>query len=449
MKLKIRGKKIFGLEFSHLIILSFWYVTLFPGKVHVDTGSQLLLIQNGQTTNQWTSSYFFILQLLTFRGESTALVSLCSLLILYFTVRYFCRVFGQSFQYMNRALTFIMCTPLFGFWGMAVNHDIFAACGSILLFSLSAEYFIYHKRPSIFILIAGVLLSTFSYLTLSSACVLALFFLIKRRIKDCLVVVLTVSTFLVINFSGIYVTPKSETSISLLSDIKCATESFSNNLDQKDWNTLTTLAPKAFWVTPQKNFTCYQSNNIFGEINKLNLDSKEVLQVWIHVLQDQPTVVFLSHLMKSSQAFPPLVMQPPTNYLDISGNSRDFRNPQSNSWLMTTRDGSKNFPVPGISIIGNTVDFTGFIVNLRTDYLGWAGLWLILSMLILIFKFRNLKYLWIFFTVGAPHVMVFLLAPGVDLRYLAGTCLIGYLFSVEFLIRKYFVLKTQHGLKSA
>ncbi len=441
MDFKIANKNIIGLKISHILILIFWYVTLFPGKVHVDTGTQLQLIQNGQTTNQWTSSYFLTLQLLSFGGKTTALVSLFSLLCLYFSLTFFCRVFSQTFQYLDRALTFILFTPLFGFWGMAVNHDIFAACGAIILFSLGAELLIYKNRISIPLLIAAAFLSTFSYLTLSSALALSLFLFTKRELKKFLVISLTIFGFLFINFSGLYSTPKSATAIPMLSDIKCATESISINLSDSDWTTLSALAPREFWVTPQIGFACSQSNSLFGNIDKSNLDTREILNVWIHVVQDKPTIVFVSHLMKSREAFPPPLMQPPNNYINISGTSRDFRTLQNNSFLMTTREDSNNFPIPGISEIGKIVDFSGFVFNLRTDYLGWAGLWLLLSVLIFFFKFRSPKSLGVFLIMGSPHVMTFLIAPDVDLRYLLATCFIGYLFLADFLITKYFAVR--------
>ena len=429
-------KQIFGIKIFHMAALIFWYVTLFPGKVHVDTGTQLQLIKDGQTTNNWTSSYFFILQLFSFGGRTTALVSLFSLICLYFSLYYFSRVFSQTFSFMDRSLTVLLFTPLFGFWGMAVNHDIFAACGAVLLFSLGAELLIYNNRIRIPIVFIGVFLSTFSYLTLSSAIVLGLALVIKRKIKEPLVISLTILSFLLINFSGIYTTPKIATAVPLLSDIKCATESPSINLSDDNWAILSDLAPTKFWITPQIGFACSQSNSLFGNIDKSNLDAREVLKVWINVVQDKPTIVFVSHLMKSREAFPPPLIQPPNNYVDISGTSKDFRTLQNNSFLMTTRDDSNNFPIPGMAEIGKVVDFSGFVFNLRTDYFGWAGLWLLLSILIFFFKFRTLNSLLIFLILGAPHLMTFLIAPDVDLRYLLATCLVGYLFLTQKVIEK-------------
>jgi hypothetical protein len=163
--------------------LLFWSLVRFPGLPHTDTSVQLKLIQEGLITNQWTLPWFFLLKFLTFGGVTLAAITSLQLVVLYLTLRVVTQEFLEYIPGLKRALTVLICTPFFGYTATTVNHDLLAACGTILLTVEMVNYFarkIPIRQPC---LVVGTLLSLFTYgAFFVGFCTIVILFIFERKI---------------------------------------------------------------------------------------------------------------------------------------------------------------------------------------------------------------------------------------------------------------------------
>ena len=124
-------------SFAFLGIIAFWYLSLFPGRLGYDYSLAIKMIQQGKSTDWWTSLFFWYLKISSFNGNSIFVPALLGLISLAFSLVFLISAFSQSLKVRMWAVIVISLTPLFGVFGVTVSHDVFQTAG-IIIFCLGS-----------------------------------------------------------------------------------------------------------------------------------------------------------------------------------------------------------------------------------------------------------------------------------------------------------------------
>jgi hypothetical protein len=119
----------------------FWFLSLFPGLAQTDAETQINLMRAGESSGQWTGSYFRLLQLFTLDGRVLWLASATGMITLSYSIYYFTQTFLRLRFTNNLVYLLFVLTPVFGFFSLTVNHEIPFVSGFLLLSALLRNYF--------------------------------------------------------------------------------------------------------------------------------------------------------------------------------------------------------------------------------------------------------------------------------------------------------------------
>jgi hypothetical protein len=433
------------IQFSFVIL---WFAVRFPGVAHTDTAAQLDLIQDNQFTNQWTLNWFLLLKYTTFNGNSIVLITIIQLLVALFTFRRVARAIQTEFPRSQQAVTWLVVSPVFGYLATTVNHDLLAGCGVILMFVLLYEMNIGKSQLHRLTLLASAFLSSFSYISIFAFLCSIILIVLASRAKSVGVIALFFMTLCISNFTFPGLSHNDMKGISLVSDIKCAIEDSSTQIDPAQLSTLSSMATIEFWKSNQ-GYSCASSNQVFTNLDMTKISDSELIALWFSLGKNNPGSYIKAHLIKGKVAIPPPVSSKPSDVFDLS--SLDINSRQNVEFLTMDRSVS----VADLGLIGTLRDFTdllAFSINLITGWLSWAGLWLVLIFLLIARQLRVHKIqialpklLIVLGPLLASHIFVFLAAPLSEARYLLPTILIGLclLFAYLFeLVDEYFSVRS-------
>ena len=130
-KFKAPSKSRFDLV--ELLIFAYWYFSLFPGRLGFDGSELIRIIQKGESTDWWTSSFYWSMRMFTLDGQSIFLASLASYTFLAFSLRYFVFSLPANPTILRRTYLFMLATPIVSVFGLTVSHDALQVAGTLIL----------------------------------------------------------------------------------------------------------------------------------------------------------------------------------------------------------------------------------------------------------------------------------------------------------------------------
>lgn len=436
------------------VVSLLWYLSLFPGRIGSDPVQSLILMRKGESTDWWTSIYFWFLRLTTFYGQSIWLASLLSLLVLYLSIIYFLYSFPEIKKRIEKVAFFICLSPLFGNFAVNINHDIFISAGTLLLVGISLRHYLnsetkidkYVPYFAIFLLMNAktgyfIILSFLIFQLLST----------QRYLKLVSYMGIALSIFFLSNF-GITKTPMPMHFLTALADLKCVAQHPEARISTDQWNYLKSLAPGENWKKP---ITCSSMDIAIDKIGskKLeSLDSKEFVKNYFSIASKNPAIVIEAHLQRGSIALPPPFFQGPENQVDQNINNPVGLNTNTALQLgpivlhPSIDDEKLKIHNSVLKTLESLALLPSFVINQASWFWGWGGLWLwpIYFYLITRFRDRSLKrIIGVTYPVIITHLVLVLAGPIPAPRYVMATILIGNAATL-FLISE-FMSKTKLG----
>jgi hypothetical protein len=403
-------------------------------------------MDKGESTDWWTSSFFWFLRLTSFDGRSIWLTSLVSIIVLYVALYYFVFSIPTSQDHQRRTLFFTCATPLFGNFAVNINHDVFFTAGVLILIAISMRVI---TNPNLELGYTFPVLAVISLLNSKTGYALIILFLlfillIRKSYYQATVLGTTFVCLFFITGLGISKTEVPMHILPALADIKCVTQHPEARITESEWAYLSTIADVDAWKSPK---ICSSMDIAIGEIRNENLSSIneiDFVRNYLSISKKNPAIVIQAHLQRSSMALPPPFFQGPENQVD-----RNIQNPVGLNTNIALQLGpsvlhpsidDERFKIDNsaLKILESFVLFFSFIINQASWFWGWGGLWLWPTFIYIILtlrirSFRNLMVLT--YPLVATHLILFLVSPIPAPRYVMSSILTGFVFTVMLLLK--------------
>lgn len=448
------------LGIHRILLFAFWYFALFPGRLGYDYALLARMVQTGESTAWWGANFYWMFRVLTFEGRHLFLMSLLGLSLLTFSLYYFIQSLPIKQENRMRALTAIMLTPIYGFFGVTVSHDVFQVCGVLLISALVFRRRFensYRFSDSIPVIV----LSIFCLLTTHTGIVIIAFLFVlcllnrERRIA-LITLVVTVAISTISNFgihepssTSVYKdkVPKASNALTVLMliDLKCIAQHPQAEITEDEWNVLEKYSARENWKTQT---TCSNPDAMVAplglEINQTGIDA-DLVRTFFSVVSRSPAIPFISHVQRSAVALPPPFFLPPINQIPWNpeiplGSGTNVALQSGPGVLHPSIDEPSlarevAYFVP-LEIIAQAL---ALIVNQASWFWGWGGLWLWPIYLFLILKLR-IKKLPDLILLTTPtillHLSIFLVGPSSLPRYVMATIFQGLIFTFLLIVER-------------
>ena len=425
---------------SHLSVL-LWYLALFPGRLGYDPVKAIELIRNGESTDWWSSEYFWFLKITTFGGQSIWITSLISAVTLYLAFLYFMRSIPIKQSQIEKTSFLVCVSPLFGNFAVNINHDTFVTSGIFLLIGISLRKFYLpnkHSKPHVYFIVTVLLLNSKTGFFL----IFTFFvYLLLIKEKPFTIIKIALLSLLVFFVTGIGVT-KSDVPMQILpvlADIKCVTQHPEARITASEWKYLSSISSLNLWKTPLSCASMDDAVRVISNPKIYAINHVELLRNYVTILSRNPAIVIEAHLQRSSQALPPPFFQGPQNQVN-----RDVSKPvgyktnialQSGAELLhiSIDDPTLKIQNSPFSLFEKVFLFFSFLINQASWFWGWGGLWLwpILIFQIGLMRIRNWRILLALnYPIIANHLFHVLVGPVPSPRYVMSTILIGYTLTI-------------------
>lgn len=445
-KVRLYQRFIESFEVKVLVIVSFWYVALYPGRLGYDYALAIRMIQNNESTNWWTGIYFWFLRIFTFGGQTIAVVSLIGIVILAYSLYYFLKSIIEDRSLFQRTYIAILFFPLFGNFGVTVSHDVFQASGIIVFLGVLNEVRkgnVSERLVALHFFLGSLLIIT-TQTGLLTVFAMAFLFLFTRFRKLAFVAPFA----LVISLSGNIgvgpsIIPHPIHNI-LLSDIRCVSQHPEAMISESDWQVLNEISKKKNWLTP---LSCSNADQLISTLRipaTFPLSNSKLVSTYLRIAFDNPLIVLQAHIQRSLGALPPPFFRGPENQVD-----QNIQNPVG---LGTNTALQKGPEILHPSIDEDSVDsrvsflkplealaqISIFLFNQASWFWGWGGLWL---WPIVVFYIRFIpKWSWgklatLLCPILLLHFIQVVVGPGPLGRYYLSTILVGVSLSIAMTIR--------------
>ena len=424
------------------LLIIFWYISLYPGRLSYDSSEAIRMIQRGESTSLWTNSFFHFLRITSFFGNQIYIPSLICICGLAFSLGYFISSIGLSVRIRSFASIAVFSSPLFGVFGVTVSHDVFQAIGIILLISieLRKQKNLDISRVTKCILVTSLLMSHFG-IFLGIFYILRLFFI--KKFKENFLFILLFLIIYSISSLGITKFDNSWYYVPMITDIKCIAQHPDAELSDTDWQKLRILAPENEWKNP---VSCRIGDYLVSALPSIqiyNLSRTEWIKLYLNSITHNPYIFIYAHIQRSTVALPPPFFQSPQNQV-----SRDYLKPigfGSNSELQQ-----------GLELLHTSIDeisvanrisilkpfeylalLPAFLVNQASWFWAWGGLWLWPIAFLWHKKSKGVSNMFAtLYPIILLHLFLFALSPVSSGRYVMSTILLGYLASAVLLFEK-------------
>lgn len=421
-----------------LIILGIYYIALFPGRPTYDLEIITDMMQIGKSAATWSPLYFRLAQVITFNGHFLGLFSLVGLFTLYFSFKFMVSCFGFSSDLEHRVRAIVVTLPIFGFFGLTVNHDVFAVSGILLLTGLLIRTpFDLSVRHDGVIILASVFLCSMSWLGIASflGFVCALFF--RRHFAMVLASTMMLALSVIGSAIVLNVDPgPSNRWLPILGDLKCIAQDADSSITQSQWIVLSKLASKEDWLTPASCVIADFAPDAAEQ--NIGANPAESLKLWAELTLANQKLVAEAHLQRAAVALPPFFSSPPPNtyssdYLLPIGSDVPANLFQFSEFLNTSRDVGRFEPPPKfVKPFEIILINTAFLFNRTSSFWGWGGLWITFAFFLQFLLFRNLRFT-AYFPLLFSHLLLLVASPGPISRYVFGSILFGLAWSVAAL----------------
>ena len=431
-----------------IFLFSFWYVSLFPGRLGFDYSEMIRIIHRGESTAWWGAGFFWFVKITSLNGAQIFIPSLIGYITLTFAIHFFVNSLTLENIIRRRVILTIMATPFYGVFGVTVSHDVFQTSGIILFISLNLRLYLLKEHLTIkeFLIL---LYAIFCIGMTQTGIFISLFFIAMLVVKGNLrlhisfsLVLLSVIFYLVPNI-GINENNKTANLLNnfmpmlLLADIKCVAQHPQAEITPLQWRYLESIAPIENWKKP---VTCSMvdlllpgiDNDISRLAKKVKLDGN-LLKVYIEIVAKNPAIPFISHVQRSRVALPPPFFQPPENQI-----TWDVRIPIGEGTNTALQSGPEllhpSIDEPSVANrpallkpLEVLAQIPTLIINQSSWFWSWGGMWL---WIILFYSLKHLKLklnqiLVIFLPLELLHASLFLIGPGSLGRYVMSSILLG------------------------
>ena len=416
------------------VILGLYFIALFPGRPTYDLEIITDMMQNGESAATWSPLYFRVVQILTLNGQFLGLVSFVGLITLYFSFRFMVSCFGFSVDLERKVRAVVVTLPIFGFFGLTVNHDVFAVSGILLITGLlfRTSFDLSMRRDGLNILVS-VFLCSMSWLGIASflGFVFALFFRRHFRMVFASTLMLTLSVLGSAFILNVDAGPSNRW-LPILGDLKCIAQDPDSSISQSQWVALSKLASKDDWLEPA---SCVIADFAPDAAEKnIGANPLESLKLWGELTLANQKLVAEAHLQRAAVAIPPFFSSPPPNtyssdYLRPIGTGVPANLFQFSEFLNTSRDTGR-FESPPKFVKPLEIGFinAAFLFNRMSSFWGWGGLWISLAFFLQLLLFRTLRVT-SYFPLLFSHLLLLVASPGPISRYVFGSVLFGLTWS--------------------
>jgi hypothetical protein len=445
-------RNIAMIKISPFFVAIFWYISLFPGRLPFDSSDAIRMIKRGESTEQWTPLFFWLLRITTLEGT---MIWLSSALL--------CSGFFYAFKFLIDSLNFanlrkakmihlaITLFPVYGFWSVTVSHDSTFLIGFVMALAI----LIRSSNKGSDISIRHNLFAVSLLLTSWVGYVIVILFLISLatvKMRYVSVVALSTLALSLISQIGITSTRPDVVFRPALVDIKCAVQHPDSIITKDTWSRLEAIAPRDQWLSQTSCASMDKAvQTLYTGSNSLdNLQWREVAPVYLQLLSDNPAIILMGHIQRSSVALPPLLFQPPKN--QVSWNLDRPVGEGTNTMLQqgpevvhpSVDEPSVDLSFPGSKVVEIPAQLLGFLVNQASWFWGWGGLWLLPTFYMIQTRLKrsHVKKI-ISLHILLFHAILFALMPDPTPRYVLPSILLGFFSTCVILIDRRLPNKTK------
>lgn len=434
---------------TYITISAFWYLSLFPGRLGFDYSKAIVMIQNGESTNWWTSSFWWFLRISSADGETIAISSSICLAALGFSLYYLSEAMPGNKNLNRISLLIVSLTPLYGAFGVNVSHDVFQAAGILTFTGFQIKFLVSNlslaKIDFFAVMLASVMVLTTHY-GLPLILINLVLFISKRYFKLAVLVGGTTVLISVLAPIGITQVPTHGLVLPIVADLKCIAQLPTADLSRDDWNFLLSIAPEDEWKEPK---TCSFIDYSLEDMKSLKLDeiklTRELTFNYLKIASHNPAVVAMAHFQRASVALPPPFFFGPPNQVtknpDIPIGQGTNNALQSYPGVLhpSIDESSVSTEIKWVAPLEVIAQAGIFIVNQASWFWGWGGLWLWPTTLFLIIQFKGvgvINRLNVFANILVLHGLLLILAAPLP-RYVISTILLGLYISIKSILSGY------------
>lgn len=426
-------KSILGLINSkYLFVLTslVWWLIFYPGFYSGDSFGALNQAKSGEISNIYTSAWPLTLRILTFGGRVPGLATLACVLVLSYSVTYFCRnALPKSSGTFTAAL--LLVTPVVGAMGVTLWHDIPMTAGLLLILSVVIKTNAFQDslaKPELIHLVIGSVLASYRPNGLAT---LFVFFVLTLLVKRSRRVLVFGSLMVLVSLTFSILTTWAVGQKSLVnsvyaqewmrSDIACTWATKSGMISQTTKRKMEQIAPLSQWNNPAG---CTFLNGLQFSSDQAERSTKSVPSIWLQVFSSDPLGIFAIHVSRNGYLLPiptTRAMHPPFihSIIEFPDQGVSFAQPRI---VETFR--------PYVRIWNGIRPITAF-----------AGLWLgiLVAMAVFVKRSRRSTVPALAMSIALEGIL-FAFAPIPDGRYALPVLIVGQAlaigFALDFFLRK-------------
>jgi hypothetical protein len=428
------------------LIVGFWYLAMWPGRLGYDYSLAIRMIRANQSTDWWTALYFRFLEFSTFYGATIMLTSFIGLITLAFSLWFFLSSVIQDLRVLKITYLAILSTPLFGVFGVTVSHDVLQTAGIISFLGLLIRVrrnLLSNRDFVLSYIFASMCLLTVKtgFITIFVLTVVLYFTRYRMFALRSLIPIVLVAVISQVGIGSSII--KHPGTNVLLSDLKCVAQHPEADISEQEWLTLQEFAPRELWVQP---VTC---SNMDLQISTLGISESDIQSPntffldYLRIVSKNPLIVIQAHIQKSLGALPPPFFPGPQNQVD-----QNIDNPVGYGVNTALQKGPEllhpSIDEPSVAVkvklllplqaIAQTLTF---LINQASWFWAWGGLWLWPILFFYISSLRLTKFSQIFVSllpIFLLHAGNVILGPGPLGRYYMSTILVGVSLTISLLL---------------
>ena len=424
-------RSLFATYWIEITALSLYFLVLFPGRLNPDVEKSIALMQSGESTANWSAIYFRILQVLSFNGKTIAFASLTGLIVFFYSVHFFIGKSVLSMGHKKAIFRLLALTPFIPIFSLTVQHDVFAWSGTLIVIAylLDGNRIDYSNYKDALRLVLVVICCSTSFIGIF--CLVGFIFslLIRRDYRaGWLILVCTVMIQVGSLFLGVAKAEPALKYIPLLGDLKCIAQDSDSRISPSEWQFLESLAPRENWETQES--CLYADNAIFAYWEAGKIPVTDFILNWAKIGIDNPRILLLAHIHRSSQALPPPFFRGQPNatttdyFIPIGSNTK--RSLQVFNEVIIDAPLNGEFTrqqLPILSKLEPVVLMGAFVFNQNSMFWGWGGLWIsVFAIYLLLFTRFSLIAL---MPIAFQMILLIGFSPLPDPRYVFGWIVMG------------------------
>jgi hypothetical protein len=287
-----------------------WWGLFYPGFYSGDSFGALGQAKSGPISNVYTAVWPLTLRIITFGGRAPALGTLACVLLLSYSVAYFCQVaLPKSSARLTTAL--LLITPGVGAMGITLWHDIPMTAGLVLTLSVTIKTSNFKARLlklDWIHLVLGVVLATYRPNGIATLFVFFLFLFLFNRTTRVLKFGLF-SVLVALAFSMLTTWAVGERSLVssvyaqewMRSDVACAWATNPSKVSSEIQSEMEKIAPLSQWNNAAG---CTFLNDLRFSSDQQARSTKKMPGIWFQIFKSDPIGVLKTHATRNAYLLP-------------------------------------------------------------------------------------------------------------------------------------------------